>query len=107
MEPLYEFQDIPRCKKDLDGSVVIKILHRDIWMKCLAELLLLCNEAGIRNEIRANEKIEELKRHALENGNGHAVIPVSIKPIHEVSKKECIYVSVELTCILYRVSRCL
>ena len=49
LSPLYEVQDVPRCKKDLSGACIESISSRDEWIAALPELLQLCNEASIRN----------------------------------------------------------
>ena len=47
-EPQYEFRLVPRCRRDLKGSVVIPVEDRNVWVEALAEILLLCNEAAYR-----------------------------------------------------------
>ena len=47
-EPPYTFAEVPPCKKNLEGSVLLDVEHRGYWRACLPELLLLCNEAHHR-----------------------------------------------------------
>ena len=47
-EPQYEFRAVPRCSRDLTGSVIIPVEDRNVWVEALAEILLLCNEAAYR-----------------------------------------------------------
>jgi hypothetical protein len=43
--PNYLFQKVPKCAKDLEGSVVQEIKDRDHFKECMAEMVLLCTEA--------------------------------------------------------------
>ncbi|GBG25086.1 High mobility group protein [Hondaea fermentalgiana] len=60
-EPVYEFEDVPRCKRDLEGSCMVRITDRSLWLKMLGELLLVCNEAALRFEQRCKTQIAKLK----------------------------------------------
>jgi hypothetical protein len=43
--PNYLFRKVPKCKKDLQGSVLQEIKDRDHFKETMAEMVLLCNEA--------------------------------------------------------------
>ena len=47
-EPAYCMGFVPRCARDLSGSVVQKITSRDAWLGMLGEIVQLCNEAKER-----------------------------------------------------------
>jgi predicted GNAT family N-acyltransferase len=51
-EPQYEFRHVPKTARDLKGSVVLAVNDRDVWISSLAEILLLCNEAAYRRNVR-------------------------------------------------------
>jgi hypothetical protein len=46
--PNYLMQDVPKCQKDLKGSVLQEITERDQFKEAMAEMVLLCNEANRR-----------------------------------------------------------
>ena len=52
-EPQYEMQDVPRCERSLAGACVQKVVNRDAWVRALPELLMVCNEASVRHQLRA------------------------------------------------------
>eukprot|EP01051_Picozoa_sp_SAG22_P009271 SAG22_NODE_763_length_7406_cov_22.129054_4_plen_90_part_00 len=52
LEPCYNMADVPRCAKDLGGSVVLRVTDRDEWIRTMPELVLLCNEAAARGNAR-------------------------------------------------------
>ena len=43
--PSYIFQDVPKAKRDLNGSVLQEIKDRDHFKEAMAEMVLLCTEA--------------------------------------------------------------
>jgi hypothetical protein len=43
--PGYIFRDVPKCAKDLKGSVLHEITNRDHFKETMAEMVLLCTEA--------------------------------------------------------------
>mmetsp|Transcript_13205 Transcript_13205/g.25039 ORF Transcript_13205/g.25039 Transcript_13205/m.25039 type:complete len:752 (-) Transcript_13205:223-2478(-) len=51
-EPPYDFSDVPDCKHDLEGSVVVKIQSRQQWFSSIGELVQICNEAVRRQRMR-------------------------------------------------------
>ena len=51
-EPAYDFRKVPKCRPDLEGSVVQRVDDRDEWTDAQAELLLICNEAKERRRRR-------------------------------------------------------
>ena len=52
-EPPYDFRFVPRCARDLSGSVVERVDLRFRWHAMLPEILLLGNEAAERHEASA------------------------------------------------------
>lgn len=52
LEPPYLFSEVPRCAKDLEGSVAIKMepnrATREEWLRQMPELVQICNEAAER-----------------------------------------------------------
>ena len=48
LEPPYDFSEVPRCKRDLSGSVIVRVNMRWQWLSYLSEMLLLANEAASR-----------------------------------------------------------
>ena len=52
LEPPYVLEEVPRCSKDLDGSVVLHMppdrATREEWLAMMPELVMLCNEAAAR-----------------------------------------------------------
>jgi len=81
VEPLYEMQDVPPAKRDLQGSQVIKVESRELWMRMLPELLLLCNEASARFEAKCKAKADEIREKTTSEGTVPD-IPYSLTPIH-------------------------
>ena len=77
-EPEYEMQDVPRCKRTMQGACVHKVEDRDEWIRALPELLLLCNEASVRHELHAKRcamlEENELERKEIEKQK-HAESP--------------------------------
>ena len=57
VEPPYDFKDVPSAKRDLEGSVVIRITERKQWLGMLSEMLLLCNEAARRSARRSASRL--------------------------------------------------
>ena len=49
-QPLYEFNSVPSCKRDLEGSSLCEIINRDDYVDATAEMVLLCNEATRRSK---------------------------------------------------------
>ena len=43
--PDYLMEDVPKCRKDFEGSIVQRLDNRDHFKECMAEMVLLCNEA--------------------------------------------------------------
>ena len=54
-EPLYEMCDVPRWSASAESGVsnLIRVTCREAWLKCLAELVLLCSEASERFRMRS------------------------------------------------------
>ena len=66
-EPPYHLEDVPvKCRRDLEGSIVVKPT-RDEWQACMAEMLLVCNEAISRRvaSLRARGEVSSRKRPEL------------------------------------------
>mmetsp|Transcript_22331 Transcript_22331/g.32972 ORF Transcript_22331/g.32972 Transcript_22331/m.32972 type:complete len:1176 (-) Transcript_22331:39-3566(-) len=55
-QPLYDFETIPKCKKNLEGSTIYEITNRDDYIASMAEMVLLCKEAVRRSNITPNGK---------------------------------------------------
>eukprot|EP00939_MAST-03C_sp_MAST-3C-sp1_P000960 g960.t1 len=51
-EPPYNMSEVPRCARDLNGSVVYKVTNRKDWFSILGEIVHLCNEAKERRRRR-------------------------------------------------------
>ena len=50
--PPYLFEQVPACTSDMAGSEEMEVEDRSIWLECLAEMLLLCNESARRRIAR-------------------------------------------------------
>ena len=52
LEPPYLLEEVPRCSKDLEGSVALHMpadrATREEWLAMMPELVMLCNEAAAR-----------------------------------------------------------
>lgn len=48
-QPRYRFQDVPKCQKDLNGSVIQEVTTREAFKEIMAEMVLLCTEAMKRS----------------------------------------------------------
>ena len=48
-EPAYIFEDVPKASSDLSGSGIQRLSCREDALACLAEMLMLCNEASRRS----------------------------------------------------------
>mmetsp|Transcript_6926 Transcript_6926/g.7922 ORF Transcript_6926/g.7922 Transcript_6926/m.7922 type:complete len:1045 (+) Transcript_6926:284-3418(+) len=49
-QPRYRFQDVPKCQKSLEGSVIQEISStREAFKEIMAEMVLLCTDAIKRN----------------------------------------------------------
>lgn len=49
-QPRYRFQDVPKCQKSLEGSVIQEISNtREAFKEIMAEMVLLCTEAMKRS----------------------------------------------------------
>ena len=48
-QPGYLFEDVPKCSKDFNGSVIQKVTNRDHFKEAMGEMVLLCIEAMRRN----------------------------------------------------------
>lgn len=48
--PNYLFQDVPKAKTDLGESVIQEVRNHDHFKECMAEMVLLCNEAIRRSK---------------------------------------------------------
>eukprot|EP00980_Cylindrotheca_fusiformis_P004196 scaffold912_cov119-Cylindrotheca_fusiformis.AAC.12 len=48
--PNYAFAQVAKAKKDLSTSVIQEVKDRDHFKECMAEMVLLCNEAIRRNK---------------------------------------------------------
>ncbi|KAL3915459.1 MAG: hypothetical protein SGILL_005644 [Bacillariaceae sp.] len=48
-QPKYRFQDVPKCEKNLKGSVIQEVTGRQAFKEIMGEMVLLCNEAMKRN----------------------------------------------------------
>jgi hypothetical protein len=49
-EPRYDFNDVPRCARDMSGSAVYHCSSRQLWESRMAEILMICNEASRRHK---------------------------------------------------------
>jgi hypothetical protein len=49
-QPLYQFQSVESCKKDLEGSTLYEVQSREDFVDATAEMVLLCNEAMRRSK---------------------------------------------------------
>jgi len=49
-QPKYSIRDVPKCSKDLSGSILQEITDRGIFTKSMAEMVLLCNEVTRRRD---------------------------------------------------------
>ena len=43
--PKYLMKDVPKCAKDLKGSILYEIRNPDHFKEAMAEMVLLCTEA--------------------------------------------------------------
>ena len=43
-QPKYAFRDVPKCQRDLSGSMLYEVSRRDDFNDSMAEMVLLCNE---------------------------------------------------------------
>lgn len=50
--PNYVMKDVPKCAKDLKGSVLYEIRDRDQFKEAMAEMVLLCTEAMKRTSAK-------------------------------------------------------
>ena len=50
--PNYEFSSVPKCIRNMDGSVIQAIQDRKHFKECMAEMVLLCNEAIRRSSAK-------------------------------------------------------
>jgi hypothetical protein len=48
-QPKYRFQDVPKCVKSLEGSVIEEVTGRDAFKQIMGEMVLLCTEAMKRS----------------------------------------------------------
>ncbi|KAG7350646.1 lysM domain containing protein [Nitzschia inconspicua] len=48
-QPKYRFQDVPKCRKSLEGSVIQEVTTREAFKEIMGEMVLLCNEAMKRS----------------------------------------------------------
>jgi hypothetical protein len=52
LEPPYLLEEVPRCQKDIEGSVALRMpadrATREEWLRMMPELVMLCNEAASR-----------------------------------------------------------
>mmetsp|Transcript_15145 Transcript_15145/g.22244 ORF Transcript_15145/g.22244 Transcript_15145/m.22244 type:complete len:961 (+) Transcript_15145:292-3174(+) len=55
-QPPYSFRDVPRCERDLSKSTLQEVKERDHFTDAIAEMVLLCNEATRRQNVRQNSK---------------------------------------------------
>lgn len=55
-QPLYDFDSIPKCKKNLEGSKIYEITNREDYLASMAEMVLLCKEAMKRASSIPNGK---------------------------------------------------
>lgn len=55
-QPLYRFDSIPKCNRDLKGSTLSEIINRDDFVDATAEMVLLCNEAMRRSNQTSAKK---------------------------------------------------
>jgi hypothetical protein len=44
-QPKYRFEDVPKCQKSLEGSVIQEVTTREAFKEIMGEMVLLCNEA--------------------------------------------------------------
>ncbi len=49
-QPLYQFDSITTCNRNLEGSILYEINNRDDFVDATAEMVLLCNEATRRSK---------------------------------------------------------
>eukprot|EP00041_Stephanoeca_diplocostata_P027077 m.739801 g.739801 ORF g.739801 m.739801 type:complete len:1039 (-) comp23110_c0_seq5:3234-6350(-) len=75
MEPRYEMKDVPRCQRDLTGSVVVRP-QRDELQDSMAEIVLLVCEAVDRH----NSALQKSASHA-GNSTGSSSALVASKPL--------------------------
>jgi len=62
-QPKYSIRDVPKCSKDLSGSILQEITDRDMFTKSMAEMVLLCNEVTRRRDkTKPARKQENLKK---------------------------------------------
>ena len=52
-QPLYQFDSVPSCNRDLEGSTLYEVTNRDDYVDATAEMVLLCNEATRRSKRHA------------------------------------------------------
>lgn len=61
-QPKYSIRDVPKCSKDLSGSILQEITDRDCFNKSMAEMVLLCNEVTRRRDsttpVRKSQKVK-------------------------------------------------
>jgi len=55
-QPLYRFDTIPKCKKDLEGSTIYEVTNRDDFVDSMAEMVYICKEAMRRANKPLNGK---------------------------------------------------
>ena len=53
--PQYDFEAVPEAQPDLTGSVVVRVTDRQQWLDSLSEMVLLCNEASMRQAARSGQ----------------------------------------------------
>jgi hypothetical protein len=49
-QPKYRFEDVPKCQKSLEGSVIQEVTTREAFKEIMGEMVLLCNEAMKRSQ---------------------------------------------------------
>ena len=49
-QPLYQFDSVATCNRNLEGSTLYEINNRDDFVDATAEMVLLCNEATRRSK---------------------------------------------------------
>lgn len=52
-QPLYQFDSVASCNRDLEGSTLYEVTNRDDYVDATAEMVLLCNEATRRSKRHA------------------------------------------------------
>lgn len=80
-EPAYNFEGVPKAPRDLSGSGIQRLSCREDALACLAEMLMLCNEASRRSSRKPGASAVQTHLNAQRrecsavNGACHHVVP--------------------------------